>query len=151
MTLRPHRRQTWRPAAFTSADLWVLLGGLVAIASLRGFDYATGNDRVSQSLSIVEDAFPLPVWGAFTLVAAVVLAVGITVRVHALVFVGHGLLAGVYLALGAGVASSVAGMGGWWDGIRSGGDLLFFAALHAYLCVRTGPRPLPFDDAETTA
>lgn len=136
------RRRTWRPAAFTPADLWVLLGGLVAIASLRGLDYATGDDRVSQSLSVVEDAFPLPVWGAFTLAAASVLALGITARVHAAVFIGHGLLAGVYLALGVGVALSVRELGPWWDGIRSGGDLLFFGLLHGVLCFRTGPRPL---------
>lgn len=139
MVAHLHRRGTWEPAALINVDLWALLTGLIVVASLRGADYATGEDG-GRGISVVEAAFPLTVWAALILTGAALLTIGIALRAHAAVWAGHLWLSAVYLALGVGVWLSAIEQP-WWDGFRSAGDLLLFGAIHLLVGIRTGPRP----------
>ncbi len=152
MTLRPHRRQTWRPAELDGVDLWVLLFGLLTVATVRGADYATTPSPVRTqpgpplpATSVIEAAFPLWIWGIAMFAGAAVLLVGITSRAHLAVFIGHGWLFMIYGALAIGVVASL-GSRDSWNGYRSAGDLAFISAMHFVVALRTGPAPSERED-----
>lgn len=131
---------SWEPGRFHLSDALIIKGTLVLMALARGFDYITPPSRVTEVTETMMLAFPLTVWGGAFLILAAVLAVGLILRVHFLVWLGHGLLAAVYVAVFVSL-SSVYLQREMWDGIRSATVVLAPLVLHGLLSSRTGWRP----------
>lgn len=139
----------WRPARLDDRDMTFLALVFGVVGLNRGFDYLTGADSVSKSLSIVEQVASLWAWGAGFAFGATILLIGVWGRIHSFVWLGHGLLAAGYSLLGVGIIWSVLG-NPWGDGVRTGGALLALAAVHWVVCSRTGVRPLTDGEARPT-
>ena len=131
---------SWEPGRFHLSDALVLKVTLVVMAISRGFDYLTPPTEVGPVTETMMLAFPLPVWGGAFLILAAMLAVGMILRIHFLVWLGHGLLAAAYVAVFVALAG-VYMQREMWDGIRSASALLAPMALHGLLSFRTGWKP----------
>lgn len=131
---------SWEPGRFRLSDALVLKGTLVLMAFARGFDYITPPPRLTQVTETMMLAFPLEVWGGAFLALAVILAVGLILRVHFMVWLGHGLLAAAYVAVFVSL-SSVYLQREMFEGIRSATVVLSPLVLHGLLSFRTGWRP----------
>ena len=68
------------------------------------------------------------------------LALGLILRIHFLVWLGHGLLAAAYVAVFVSLSSEYL-QREMWEGIRSATVVLAPLVLHALLSFRTGWRP----------
>ena len=110
------------------ATMW----GLVAINLLRGADYASG-ENVQRSLSLVEKALPIEVWGWVFLAAAAVMGYGLlTLRFRPMIFSSVvSMSAYITLALGAAANAANTLMEFGWppDRFRDIGVYAFFALL----------------------
>ena len=120
-------RGTWKPGASgaTGAHVVQLLITLAALA--RGEDYLFGADS-EESLGRIERAIPLEWWGALFAAAAFAILLGMVGRWWTPIIVGHGVTAGLYLAVVLGIAVQV-GFGDYsrfWTG-----PLLYGFGLHA--------------------
>ena len=131
---------SWEPGRFHLSDALLLKVTLVLMAFARGFDYITPPSRVTEVTETMMLAFPLTVWGGAFLALAVVLGVGLSLRIHFLVWLGHGLLAAAYVAVFVSL-SSVYLQREMWDGIRSATVVLAPLVLHGLLSFRTGWKP----------
>lgn len=131
---------SWEPGRFRLSDALVIKGTLVLMALARGFDYITPPPRLTQVTETMMLAFPLEVWGGAFLALAVILAVGMILRVHFMVWLGHGLLAAAYVAVFVSL-SSVYLQREMFEGIRSATVVLSPLVLHGLLSFRTGWRP----------
>lgn len=131
---------SWEPGRFHLSDALVLKGTLVFMAFWRGFDYLTPPSEITQTIETMMLAFPLTVWGGAFLVLAAVLVVGLILRIHFLVWLGHGLLAAAYVAVFVSLLS-VYMQREMWEGIRSATVVLAPLVLHGLLSLRTGWRP----------
>lgn len=131
---------SWEPGRFRLSDALVIKGTLVLMALARGFDYITPPPRLTQVTETMMLAFPLEVWGGAFLALAVILAVGLILRVHFMVWLGHGLLAAAYVAVFVSL-SSVYLQREMFEGIRSATVVLSPLVLHGLLSFRTGWRP----------
>ena len=131
---------SWEPGRFHLSDALLLKVTLVLMAFARGFDYITPPPRLTQVTETMMLAFPLEVWGGAFLALAVILAVGLILRVHFLVWLGHGLLAAAYVAVFVSL-SSVYLQREMFEGIRSATVVLSPLVLHGLLSFRTGWRP----------
>lgn len=137
---------SWEPGRFHLTDALVLKVVLIAMGVMRGIDYLTPSVRgwtpVTESMV---GAFPLQVWAAMVLIPTATLMIGLLGRIHIAVWLGHGLLAGVYAAL-------VVSLGlvyierPFFDGMRSVTVLFLPATLHAVITARTGWRPPRWDN-----
>lgn len=132
----------WQLARFVS---WVL--ALNALAT--GWDYINTPPTASaaRSLTVVEKIATLHTWGILFLVAGGLLALGLLVKRHALVWVGHLFCAGLYVGfLTATVQAVLTYMqsdlakvqGPIWRGITSAAVV---TVLHVVLCWLRGPIP----------
>ncbi|MDO5662863.1 MAG: hypothetical protein Q4G40_09220 [Brachybacterium sp.] len=139
----PWRPGSWQPARYSLEDSVALTVGLVCFALIRGYDYLTPSVHHSPSLSIVEAAFPLHVWGALFSVPALVLAASVLLRIHIGVWIGHWLLAIAYMGLAMGLGLEFLSRP-WGDGIRTASTLILPAVLHLVAALRTGWRPVPW-------
>ena len=131
---------SWEPGRFRLSDAFILKGTLVLMALARGFDYITPPPRLTQVTETMMLAFPLEVWGGAFLALAVTLAAGMALRIHFLVWLGHGLLAAAYVAVFVSL-SSVYLQREMFEGIRSATVVLAPLVLHGLLSCRTGWRP----------
>ena len=136
----PWRVGSWEPARLGLSDSIGLTILLTFAAVVRGIDYLTPRSYSSPSLSVVEAAFPLWVWGLMFSAPAVFLAVSALARVHAGVWIGHWLLVIAYVGLAAGLGVEYFGRP-WFDGIRTVGSLAVPCAIHCLVAFRTGWRP----------
>lgn len=146
----------WRPARLTLKDQMFLTWVSLAFITVRSFDYLTGEDKPAPpppghkprptSLTIIEAALPVWLWGAVLLVGVALCAGGIRLKQHKAVWTGHMVLAFVGTVLAVSVILSVAGRE-WLDGIRSAGPLMFASLYHWLLWYRTGPTPLPENES----
>lgn len=142
------KRGSWRAPRLTGIDVVVIICSLITQGVIRSWDYSTGDDQIASSLSLIEDAFPLVVWGAILGSLIITLTVGMWLRVHMLVWATHGLLGVVYFTLMVGMIIAVFSNNPFpWDGIRGGSILLTPCILHVLLAIRTGPKPLEQTDA----
>ena len=131
---------SWEPGRFHLSDALVIKGTLAFMAFWRGFDYITPPPALTPVTETMMLAFPLSVWGGAFLALAAMLAVGLILRVHFLVWLGHGLLAAAYVAVFVSL-SSVYLQRELWEGIRSATVVLAPLVLHGLLSFRTGWRP----------
>lgn len=101
---------TWEPGEFPA---WVSLAfklTLLVLMAVRGMDYCTGDtDKVAASLTEVERAAPLWVWGGALVFFSLIALVGMLFRQIKLILVGH--LAGwaIYWAFSVGTVMSLVG------------------------------------------
>lgn len=131
---------SWEPGRFHLSDALLLKVTLVLMALARGFDYITPPPRLTQVTETMMLAFPLEVWGGAFLALAVVLGVGLALRIHFMVWLGHGLLAAAYVAVFVSL-SSVYLQREMFEGIRSATVVLSPLVLHGLLSFRTGWKP----------
>ena len=131
---------SWEPGRFRLSDALVIKGTLVLMAFWRGFDYITPPPRLGPITETMMLAFPLEVWGGAFLILAAMMAVGLALRIHFLVWLGHGLLAAAYVAVFVSL-SSVYLQREMFEGIRSATVILAPLVLHGLLSYRTGWRP----------
>ena len=105
---RPGLLASWQPAALITGDVIALKLTLGVIALNRAGDYAHGaGDRYH----MLESAFPLWVWCVWAYLVGACVLVGIAWRRHVLVWLGHGLGAGLYSILA--VTALSAAFEGW--------------------------------------
>lgn len=140
-TSNPFKPGSWEPGRFGLSDAVAIKVMLIVMAANRAVDYftpqATGPTTVTE---MMQTAFPLWGWGAMMIFPTLALATGLVTRTHFAVWLGHGLLAVIYLAL-------VVSLGmvyierPLFDGSRSMTALLAPLTLHAVLCYRTGWKP----------
>ncbi|AOE44374.1 hypothetical protein SEA_GHOBES_22 [Gordonia phage Ghobes] len=83
--------------------------GLFLAALYRGLDYVTPPSESPESLSVVEKALALEVWGVVFLVLGVLGLAGLFWVKLPLTAVAHGFLVGLYLAFAVGSLWSVVG------------------------------------------
>lgn len=136
----PWRPGSWEPGRFGVWDSIAITSLLVLVALVRGWDYLTPAYIHSPGLSVVEQAFPLHVWGFAFALPALGLATSVLTRIHAGVWLGHWLLAITYVALAVGLAAEYTTRP-WFDGIRSSTAMVLPAAIHLAVAIRTGWRP----------
>ena len=121
---------SWAPGLqsdLTLVAMWAF--GLEAF--VRGIDYATGDRAdVTSSLSVVESAMPLPMWGAIILVGAILFLGGVIFKKHNPIIAGSLILMATYMALAVGLFMRMVERGWPWDGFRS--PLLFAAVATLY-------------------
>lgn len=139
-------RGSWQSPRLTKVDILVLIVTLITQGTIRSWDYTTGNDGVSQSLTIIEDAFALWIWGVILATLTAFLIIGISLKIHIIVWASHALLGCVYFVLLVGMTIAVFATNPFpYDGIRSGSVLLTPMMLHFVFAIRTGPSPLDFE------
>ena len=140
-------RGDWEPVRLPIGDVLLVLCAMSFQAWVRGLDYGTGNDGTrTHALYIVEQTFPpfgLKAWSALFLTGALVLAGGILLRRHFVVWLGHAVLWITYFALGIGLAVQSFNTPPWFDGIRNATVLTTVIVLHFLMWFRMGPRPRP--------
>lgn len=101
----------------------------------RGLDYLTGDGpNVTQSLSNVEAAFPLPVWGLFCLTAGCLILAGYAGRWRRVSILGLHLAGATYFALAVGLTAVAWDRGG--DGFRT--PVMFFVFSLTYWSAALG-------------
>ena len=133
----------WKPAALGPWDIMLAAYAMVVMSLVRAFDYSTGTEaeNPSSNLTAVEAAAPLWGWALAFILFGTLLAVGVSLKRHLLVWAGHAALAVVYTGLLAGMVVSVLPHP-WFDGIRAASALLLPCAMHWILAFRTGPNPI---------
>lgn len=142
---------SWEPGSFHLTDAITLKIVLIFMAANRAFDYFTPAIVAPRTVTeVMKTAFPMWVWSLMILLPLAFLTVGLIARIHFLVWLGHGLLAVVYLAL-------VVSLGlvyidrPLFDGSRSATVLLAPLFLHGIICVRTGWKPPSWPEEEKGA
>ena len=131
---------SWRPGALGIRDSVSMTVVLIIIALVRGFDYLTPRVPRTAGTSAIEDALPLWGWGLLFAAPAAVLTLGVAFRVHRLVWIGHGVLAVIYLAVMVGTTGEYL-THTWASGIKGGFGLILPAYLHFTIAWRTGWTP----------
>ena len=141
---RPWVPGSWHPARLRAHDSVALTSVLLTVATVRGLDYVMPSAHNSSALAVVEQAFPIDVWGVLFLLPALLLLVSALARIHGGVWMDHWILAIVYTALASGLGVEYLSRE-WFDGIRSATALALPAFLHLTIALRTGWRPLAWD------
>lgn len=101
----------------------------------RGLDYLTGDGpNVTQSLSFIEAAFPLQIWGFFCLTAGILIVLGFAGRWRQISILGLHLAGATYFALAVGLSATVFERGG--DGFRT--PVMFFVFAITYWSAAIG-------------
>ena len=136
----PWRMGSWEPARMGLSDSIGITLLLTIVGLVRGIDYITPKTTESPALSLVEQAFPLWVWGLMFAVPSLFLAASVIARIHAGVWIGHWLLVIAYVGLATGLGVEYLGRP-WFDGIRTVASLAGPFALHTLVAFRTGWRP----------
>lgn len=123
---------------------------LLAVSTIRGIDYATGEGRgnlpISPTLSIVEESIPggLTTWGIWFLVGTVIVIGGLLSGKLYAETVGHGLIGVAYFGVGVGqliIVMENSQLGDWVPGLPvwlATGSIL---AASAFIWVRRNAGP----------
>lgn len=113
------KRGDWAPGLQPDLSL-VAMWALILELIVRGVDYV-GGDRpeVTNNLTVVEQAFPIQVWGILCLAAGLMFAFGVATQKFGAVIAGSLLATGVYGALAAGLFLRMVERGWPWDGFRT--------------------------------
>ena len=148
-TSNPMMPGSWEPGRFNLSDAVVIKATLIFMAFLRGIDWLTPTVTSSPTpvTETMQTAFPLEIWALMIMAPATVLLIGLVLRIHFFVWLGHGLLAVTYMGLFTSLLLVYA-QRPYFDGIRSATVLLAPLVLHTLLVVRTGWRPPRWDLSE---
>src|SRR5699024_9079505 len=109
----PWRMGSWEPARMGLSDSIGITLLLTIVGLVRGIDYITPKTTESPALSLVEQAFPLWVWGLMFAVPSLFLAASVIARIHAGVWIGHWLLVIAYVGLATGLGVGCSGRRGF--------------------------------------
>ena len=101
---RPKIPPAIRPNQFIVGS--VILMSVIASVS-QGFDYIARPQEEAWTLSVIEQALPLDVWGWLFVVFAVFALIGDTFNIWPMATFGHGALSIAYIAIGTGVVWSL--------------------------------------------
>lgn len=139
------RRGDWVPLLPPAARLAVVM--IVPLINLGwGVDYVLPSESTAHSLSVVERAMPMVVWGVLCLAAGIVSLVGFIGRWRRVAAVGLWIGGSTFFALAAGQWAAVAGVP-WLDGVR--GPILATVVAAAQLGMAAGYAQQP--DAQEIA
>lgn len=138
----PWKPGSWEPARLSTLDSISVTVWLCFASMLRGLDYLlpASPEGSTKSLTVVEDAMPLPVWGMLFLGFSALLLAAVLMKIHRLVYLSHWTLGVVTAALAVGLGAEYLTRP-WGDGIRSAGTLAVVAALYLIIAIRTGWEP----------
>lgn len=131
---------SWEPGRIHVLDAIFIKIFLITASTLRGFDYLLPSGNAPATIESMASAFPIAVWAWMLLIPSSILLIGLSARLHFAVWLGHGLLAVVYMGLFASFAMVFVERP-YFNGMRSATELLVPLLLHALICVRTGWRP----------
>lgn len=113
----------WRPGIPKNATGVILLVFAVQII-IRGLDYIGGDNRFAHTLSGIEQAAPLPLWGVICVGSGLAVIVGMVTK-HSLPIVVGGIIAmAVHGSLSVGALIPIVHDGWPWDGLRIPFDYL---------------------------
>lgn len=152
-------RDAWRPGL--PSDVSAIVLALMALQAVnRGIDYAMGDrDTTTASLTVVEQAMPLPVWGVLFFLGGVLVLSGMWRRIADLIVIGAVLLMALYASLSWGLVLKMVKRGtsvhdffdalgnesvgtivsAWpWDGWRTPAS--FFVIAFVWACIAWGTR-----------
>lgn len=109
----------WRPGM--PQEVSVVITILFTLETLvRGLDYITGDrEGITLSLTVVETAFPLQVWGALLILSSLSIFVGIILRRPWWIIYGSFATSSIYLGLTWGLFLKMLERGWPWDGYRT--------------------------------
>lgn len=130
------------------AASWLLAG----YATVTGFDYIHPPHQASRALTMVERLATLHTWGIWFLIAGGVLALGLTIGRHAVVWLGHVMCAVLYAGFAGATIQAVVDyqnsaqvqQGGYLWRAAYVAVMVFLA--HFALCVLRGPIPKRGDE-----
>lgn len=143
MTTRERVRARWQQGILTPGDQRILTVILLWQVLTRALDYLRGIGLQGPEYDLVATAFGAPRVGAALLVAALMALGGMAFRWHLGVFLGHSLIAVIYLAIGVPILLSLDPS----DAVRAPGIFLTSALFHGLIALRTGRRPLATEPA----
>lgn len=133
----------WRQGVLTIRDQRIITYAFCILATVRGIDYANGRMTESPVYAIVERVFLHETWGWLFISFAIICALGMFIRQHQMVWLGHAGLFFVYLAMIVGLLQAqLFYVSEFVSGTRAIPLLMFNCVAHAILCLRTGPFPL---------
>ena len=143
MTTRERLRAHWQQGILTPGDQRILTVILLWQVLTRALDYLRGIGLSGPEFDLVETAFGAPRVGGALLVAVSLALGGMLFRWHLGVFLGHSLIAVIYLAIGVPILLSLEPS----DAVRAPGIFLASAVFHGLIALRTGRRPLVAETA----
>lgn len=132
MPFRAMGRGSWKPGAFTPADVTIITAALAASPVLKVVQGIIDPDVLP--LTPVGGAIPMVLWLAGFGIGSILLAVGMWQHRHGAVWIGHALLGLLYLILA--ILELVTRQPG------CAGATAVVCILHITLALRTGPRPI---------
>lgn len=130
----------------------ILSGSLAINAAVTGWDYIHSPPKAAVTLKMVERLASLHTWGVLFIVAGGMLALGLILRRHALVWLGHLLCSGMYVAFTVATAQAVwefthsplgQAAGSFWRAVSMSAAI---TVTHVVLCYARGPIPRRGDD-----
>ena len=126
---------------------------LAANAIVTGWDYLHTPTRVATSLTVVERIATIHTWGYWFLGCGIVLAAGLSLSRHAMVWIGHFALSLMYVGFTVATFQAVYGVmtaptanptGSIWRAVSQSAVI---TALHVILCAVRGIIPRRGDDS----
>ena len=106
-------------------------------------------DSPRTSLTLVEAALPLDVWGVISILTACVILAGVILKRAGLIFYGSTTIMALYLTLGWGAILRVAELGWPWNGFKTVTTLIILGL--AWGLVAHGTRVMMRAQAQTRA
>lgn len=137
---------TWTTPRFTKWDIIVILVSLFPLAIIRAIAYIT-SDGGADVLYLVEKTMELKYWGYLVALSLFVLAVGIFLRNHVVIWVGHSLSALVHFVLIVGVLLGYLTEGNTFQMFTYVSFLLTPFVLHLIFSIRMGSSPVELDSS----
>lgn len=125
------KRGDWTPGL--QPDLSLVFMILLAVeVAVRGIDYLGGDrEDVTQSLTVVQSAMPLQMWGVLLLAAGGTFLFGVLTRSFAPLIFGAVSIMAIYGALAFGLFLRMVERGWPWDGFRTPLMFTVFALMFA--------------------
>lgn len=128
---------------------WVLAGN----ALVTGWDYLHTPEQMTRSLTMVEQLATLHTWGIWYVAGGGILLLGLSIRRHLVVWLGHFLLACLYVGFTIATFQAVwtamhspmaTQLGSIWRAVSTS---VVLTVLHVVLCYIRGPIPQRGDEA----
>lgn len=139
----------WSQGVLTSRDQLTVVALLTIQTVIVAADFLRAAELDGVDYRLIDSAAAEAAWGFGFLGSALLVVVGIVLKRHLLVFLGHGLLFLMWALFGVGVSIAILGSDGWSQGWRAGFNPLAVAGIHLLIALRTGPTPLHTEDPTT--
>lgn len=100
MSKRDKSGRQWRQGVWTAKDQFILLAFLLWQAMVRGIDHIKGLGPDSVDYLLLDAAFSQQLVGYAFVVPAATIIIGMILRLHAMIWIGHSLLVVTYSTVG---------------------------------------------------